>query len=626
MPAGYSGSAFVQQLNQKQLQLLNSLSIAEAARYFSGLLVKDYGGLGGLKTVSVRSLGTGFTGVLFDKIMMTDVQGGQVDIGRLSVANIREIKLYIPQPDDLLQTARAFSTGSVLSLNTGYPGFAKSEKLHYQAAVRTGSFAFFNPLLNLHWAITPRLVSSLNIEHQQTNGRYRYTLFNGDSTRQFERKNSDLQSWRIEWNNYLRFADSSTLQTKVYYYTSKRGIPGYVILYNDATGKQRLKDDQLIVQSYWEKHAYKNSWLVSGRYQHNFTKYADTPYLNNAGKLESVYRQSEAYLSGTFRRNLSSSLQVSAAADYSYTTLKGFVQNNLDAERHTVFTNIAVLFHRKRFELSSNGLMTYAKDLTLTGGTAKERKKFTPAVSFSYQPFNALPLRVRAFLKSVYRMPSFNELYYTYVGNTNLRPEYAQQYNAGLTWQQTGKGWVQAWAVSADAYYNRVKDKIVAAPRQNLFNWSMLNTGQAEIKGLDATAQAWFRVTVKTSFSLRSTYSFQQALDMSDPGSSLYRNQLAYTPRHSGSVNAFMHISQLDIGYNVLWTGNRYTIGENIPENKVKAFQTHDISIIYNIKIKYSRMISLTAEVINLYNKQYAIIQYYPMPGRYFRAGLILKK
>ena len=47
----------VQKLSGEQLKNLSSFSVADAIRYFSGVQIKDYGGIGGLKTVNVRSMG-----------------------------------------------------------------------------------------------------------------------------------------------------------------------------------------------------------------------------------------------------------------------------------------------------------------------------------------------------------------------------------------------------------------------------------------------------------------------------------------------------------------------------------------------------------------------------------------
>ena len=42
----------VQILSGKELEKLNVYSVADALRYFSGVQIKDYGGIGGLKTVN----------------------------------------------------------------------------------------------------------------------------------------------------------------------------------------------------------------------------------------------------------------------------------------------------------------------------------------------------------------------------------------------------------------------------------------------------------------------------------------------------------------------------------------------------------------------------------------------
>lgn len=57
-----------QVLSGEELHRLNSNSVADALRYFSGVQVKDYGGVGGIKTVNIRSMGTNHTGVVYDGV------------------------------------------------------------------------------------------------------------------------------------------------------------------------------------------------------------------------------------------------------------------------------------------------------------------------------------------------------------------------------------------------------------------------------------------------------------------------------------------------------------------------------------------------------------------------------
>lgn len=53
----------LQVFNKEELKNLQALQVSDAVKHFAGVTVKDYGGIGGLKTVSIRSLGAQHTAV-----------------------------------------------------------------------------------------------------------------------------------------------------------------------------------------------------------------------------------------------------------------------------------------------------------------------------------------------------------------------------------------------------------------------------------------------------------------------------------------------------------------------------------------------------------------------------------
>ena len=59
-----------QTLKGEELQRMNALSVADALRYFSGVQLKDYGGVGGIKTINVRSMGSQHTAVYYNGIQL----------------------------------------------------------------------------------------------------------------------------------------------------------------------------------------------------------------------------------------------------------------------------------------------------------------------------------------------------------------------------------------------------------------------------------------------------------------------------------------------------------------------------------------------------------------------------
>ncbi|MCI7037557.1 MAG: Plug domain-containing protein, partial [Bacteroidales bacterium] len=93
-----------QRLSGEQLQRLNTVSVADALRFFSGMQVKDYGGVGGIKTVNIRSMGSQHLGIYYDGVELGNAQNGQVDLGQFSMDNVEEISVYNGQKSAIFQT------------------------------------------------------------------------------------------------------------------------------------------------------------------------------------------------------------------------------------------------------------------------------------------------------------------------------------------------------------------------------------------------------------------------------------------------------------------------------------------------------------------------------------------
>ncbi len=85
----------------KHFKEINAENIAEAAKYFSGVLIKDYGGVGGFKTISVRSLGGLNTGLVYDGITIADAQTGQVDLSKFSTTFVQSLELDQANPQQI---------------------------------------------------------------------------------------------------------------------------------------------------------------------------------------------------------------------------------------------------------------------------------------------------------------------------------------------------------------------------------------------------------------------------------------------------------------------------------------------------------------------------------------------
>lgn len=137
----------VQELSGRALQRLGTHNVADALRYFSGVQIKDYGGVGGLKTVNIRSMGTNHVGVFYDGIELGNAQNGTVDLGRFSLDNMESITLYNGQKSAIFQPAKDFGSSGSIYLQTRTPRFEEGEHDHVKATFKSGSFGVVNPAL-----------------------------------------------------------------------------------------------------------------------------------------------------------------------------------------------------------------------------------------------------------------------------------------------------------------------------------------------------------------------------------------------------------------------------------------------------------------------------------------------
>src|SRR4029077_15192471 len=135
----YSAIVPVQILNHEALQQINAENIAEAAKYFSGVLIKDYGGIGGLKTISVRSLGGLNTGLVYDGITIADEQTGQVDLSKFSTTFVQSLELDQANPQQIPVPARIYSSASILSFTSSSFNTTNFSKIKWLAGMNAGS-------------------------------------------------------------------------------------------------------------------------------------------------------------------------------------------------------------------------------------------------------------------------------------------------------------------------------------------------------------------------------------------------------------------------------------------------------------------------------------------------------
>ena len=610
-----------QTLGGEELKKLNSLSVADALRYFSGLQLKDYGGVGGIKTVNIRSMGTNHLGIFYDGIELGNAQNGQIDLGQFSLDNVEEISLYNGQRSAIFQPASDFGNAGSVYIRTKAPRFMMGRRYNLLVRAKYGSSDTFRFSSLWEQKLSDHISSSLSTSVLTSSGRYkfRYRRVTEDNTVAYDttavRHNGDIWAFRIEENVRGGIADGYW-NVKAYTYHSERGIPG-AIVNNVWRRGERQWDHNTFGQAVFQKSfGDKFSTKALAKYAYYVTRYVNND--ETQIHVDNTYRQQEMYFSTSNVYEILSKWSVSMSYDFKWNKLNANMVDFAFPHRYSNFVSLATALTLSRIQAQASLVEQVVKDHVKYGASSSSRSTLTPAFFVNVYPFESKLLAVRAFAKKSFRMPTFNDLYYADMGNSKLNPESALQYDLGFVLNKDWKqGIVDHFRLQVDGYYNTVHDKIVAYPKGQQFRWTMLNLGKVHIKGVDAMAEVGLEPAKDWKVTARLQYTYQDARDVTDPNTSYYKDQIPYIPWHSGSAILGLSWREWDLSYSFIYSGERYSQQENILYNHLQPWYTHDMSVVY-----HARRWSARLDVNNIFSQDYDVILNYPMPKRNYMLTL----
>lgn len=599
-----------QLIGKTDISQLGIQSMADAVRRFAGVTVKDYGGIGGLKTVSVRGFGAQHTAVAIDGITASNAQSGQIDIGQYSLENVSFVSLETGQSDDIFQPARNFASAALLNIVSQIPDFTDKP---YAGIVRLkgGSFGQFNPYLSCAKKLSNSASLSLNGEYQHANGNYSFKFNNGASIEDRKRANSDVDIYRLECNFYKKW-NKSELAFKSNYYDANRGLPGATIS-NNLTATERLITRNFSSQ-FTAKHNFSDKWSWKGAAQLNYM-YERYSNANSGTKVTDRYRQYEYYTTSSLLYQPSENWKFSLAQDFAHSYLFSiFGQSALDsitypnrikAYRNSYLTALNTCYKSGKVTVVAGLLGAYFAENVNKGTASKDKKRVSPNISFGYDVSNDWLVRIS--YKDIFRVPSLNDMYYTQAGNSSLKPEIARQLNLGTTFRHNYGN--DRLSFSVDGYYNNVKNKIVAVLK--MFNSKMQNVGNVRILGTDTRIEYDKVLNKSMSLHFSGTYSYQNAENTD------LKQQIIYTPQHSGNAAISWGNPWVNVAYSVVFCGSEWSQQYHSSLNKIDAYADQSVSLNKSFQWKKQHF-RIQLDLLNLSNKNYEIIKNYPMPGRSF--------
>lgn len=553
------------------LHIGNSMSVSDVLMQNSGFHVGDNGGPAGLKTVSLRGMGSAHTSIYIDGVRVGNVQSGQNDLGMLGFENLGSVVVDYAQ--------------NSVSFNTAGPVFCNGP-VSADVRLSAGSFGTWMPSARLDFRLSEKLSLSANAAGVISKGDFGYG--NGQ-----ERVNNDVSQIRGGLDLWGSMAGGD-YHVKAYYNNVERGTPGTV----DWPSDDRQKDRNAFLQGVVRKNfSHLYTLLLSGK-----ASYDDIFYTSSWG--DSRYGQTELQLNSVHDFQIRRWWKLSLAADLQWDMLESSAYN---ASRLTSFAALATSFRTERISadvaLEYNG--TYDID-------ALSRHALSPSASLRVHVAEGLD--VLAFARRAYRMPVFNELYYVGYGNPDLKSEDAWLTDIGADYNRTI---VNGWRIRAkiDGFLNFLKDKITSAPGKDDPNiWMPYNIGKVRSSGFDAVAG--FVHEGEWTYSFDAKYTYQSAVDRT-PDSDAYGQQIPYIARHMVVISG-----------NAVWKGWslnpvwQMKSGRTDGYGSLPDWNALDVTISKSIRIRKAGNLSLRLSARNILDCRYETVSGYPMPGRNFMCGI----
>lgn len=602
----------------KEKMLRNGVTdISDAVHRLPGVTLRDYGGAGGMKTVSVRGLGSAHTAVVYDGMLLSDAQSGSIDLSRYSTDNLEELSLVIGDNDDIFISAKAAASPATLSLAT--PGMnLNGEKLQMTSQIKVGSFGYVSPFIRGTVRVGERIALGFTGEYTHAKNDYPFDLENGNIVTREKRSHNLMNSGHGEFNLLWKTRGDGELSAKVYYYDNNRQLPGPVLLYNVDASTGRLHDRNSFGQAVFTSRLGEKWRLrVSGKFNWSGSLYTEIDKKYPGGRLEQFYWQREAYAGTQLLYEATRAWSFDYSADYSFNSLNSN-DDKTDAHprRNTFLQSLTAKWRYGRIVILGRLVQSNYFNSCRDGfKPLVNHNRLSPSVSVSGRLLRSGYLYGRLSYKNIFRMPTFNEAFYNRFGNPYLRPESTDQFNFGLTYQAPAAYWLPQLVITADVYRNIVHDRIVAIP-QNMFIWSVTNLSSVHVTGADVTLNSTLSVARRHDIVVSGTWSYQRAeidVDESDP---VHGCQVAYIPLNSGSGSVGYENPWVNVVVHGRGTSARYMSNSNSPMTRMPGYFEAGATLWRRFALRNGNMIEVRGDLINVFDKQYAVIARYPMPGR----------
>ncbi|MEN8226218.1 MAG: TonB-dependent receptor, partial [Bacteroidota bacterium] len=242
---------------------------------------------------------------------------------------------------------------------------------------------------------------------------------------------------------------------------------------------------------------------------------------------------------------------------------------------------------------------------------------FTPSFGLEGPVLSFLSHKVS--LSRNYRLPTMNELYWQPGGNTDINAESSWNAEFSLISNPVPENETAEVNISATAFSSFVNDWILWLPKNNY--WFADNIQKVWARGVELEAYMMLKNNYKYA-KLRFSYTYSRSSNEGkDVQEGLVGKQLIYTPMHNAALRLDMGLGSWSVALYNNYTGKSYISSDNM--EALPGFFISNIALNKEMNIKQVK-INISARINNIFDKDYQLVAFRPMPARNFQLSILL--
>ena len=583
----------IQRIEITEIDKLHITNLTEKIKFLPNIFIKDYGGIGGIKTVSMRGAASSQTVIMIDGIPISSTQNSIVDFSSLPLTYFESIDVINNGSSSLFGTN---SIGGTINLHSRIP---KNKSIDISGSYGSYGYSNFSAISNSTLFKFPYF---LNINYTASKGDYPFDYNDFGEIKKEKRQNSDFTSLNGGFGLEIPL-NKSLISTKMFITNSERGVPGAVLLGKIENSSASLDESKLLsISNFFTKIDANNNNELKLLLSYSSMNYSDNEFLPNDNFANSYFISREIKLIDDFTINSGNTTQL-GTLNFQYSNLTGD-KLSLDVGNYVERLNLGI-----GYNISHNFFKNDEHNLSALLSIKYDYWSQLSSI-FSYSAgINRKGLientDIKLLFSNNYRIPNFNEMYYLNYGTVDLKPEKSNFYS--LSFDIIPREFIK---INFNSYFIDTKDQIVAMPRSTI-SWSAQNIGKVQNYGISLNAQiSLFSNTLNSMFS----YTFQRSIDKTENSPS-YNKLLPYLPQEIIAFAIDYKYKIISYGSDIYYNSFRYYSNDNSINSIMQSYYNIDFNISALIKI-LSNNLSISIIIKNITNQTYEIIKNYPMPKR----------